>query len=121
MAGSITLDPTSIDFGSVAVGSLDSQTLNIIAMGFGPFSITAVTNSVSDFSSGITIGALNTGNNNFPVNFVPSSTGSQSDTFVITILDGSTESTTDYDLQVTGTGTAAPPAAVTGFVTVVSQ
>ena len=118
---SITFDPTSISFGSVAVGSGSTQNLNIKTVGFGPFSITNVSNSVADFSSGISLGILNTGDNIFPMNFNPSSAIFESDVFVISIFDNGTGNTTDYDFAVDGTGTTAPPAAVTGFVSVISQ
>jgi hypothetical protein len=121
MAGSITLDPTSLSFSSVAVGSLSTLTVNIKALGFGPFSVTSVSNTdTAEFASNIG-GTLNTGDNNFSVSFTPASTGSKSDSFAIMILDASTTDTTEYDLPVDGTGTAAPPAAVSGFVTIVSQ
>jgi hypothetical protein len=117
----ITLTPSSIAFGSVAVGSFSSMGLDISAMGFGPFSVTSVANANPDFSSNIATGPLSTGDNNFTVNYAPSAAGSESDTFQIFILDASTTLTTEYDLPVSGTGTAAPPAPVSGFVTVVSN
>lgn len=112
------LDPSSISFGSVVVGTSDPQALNVSALGFGPFSITSVTNSDPDFSSNIELGALNNGDNFFTVTYSPSAAGADSDTFKIFIFDGSTTDTTEYDLPVSGTGTAAPPAAISGVVAI---
>lgn len=114
----ITLIPSSISFGSVNVGMSSPQTLNIQATGFGPFSITSVSNSDGQFSSNITAGVLNTGANNFTVSFSPASTGTFSDTFAIMILDASTTDTTEYDLPVDGSGASPPPPATGSFVSV---
>lgn len=114
----ITLTPSSIAFGSVPVGSFNSMGLDISAMGFGPFSITSVANSNPDFSSNIVTGPLSTGDNNFTVNYAPSAAGSESDTFQIFILDASTTITTEFDLPVSGTGTSAPPAPISGVVAI---
>lgn len=115
---SLTLIPSSISFGSIDVGASSSQSLNIQAIGFGPFTIVSVTNSDGQFSSNISPGPLSTGANNFTVNFSPASTGTFSDIFAISILDNADDSTTEYDLPVDGSGASPPPPATGSFVSV---
>jgi hypothetical protein len=121
MPASITLIPNPIYFGSVNVGANSPQSLNIQALGFGPWSISSVANGDAEFSSDIGVGPLSTGANNFTVNFAPASTGVKYDSFTIMIFNGADDSTNEYDLSVSGTGTSPPPPAATGFVSIIQE
>lgn len=119
MSGSITLIPDTISFGSLDVGATGSASLNIKALGFGPFNISSVSNSDTQFASNMIPGPLNTGDNHFTVTFSPASAAPFSDTFVIMIFNGFDTSTTEFDLPVDGTGASPSPPPVGSFVSVI--
>jgi hypothetical protein len=106
----ITLSPTSLAFGSVNVGVPTTLSFTITATGFGPYSISSFANGNPDFTSSLAAVPLGTGSTSFNVTYTPSSVGSESDTFAIQIFNGADNSTTEYDLPVSGTGVSAGPA-----------
>jgi Abnormal spindle-like microcephaly-assoc'd, ASPM-SPD-2-Hydin len=109
----LTLNPGSIAFGSVVVGSNSSQTVTITNTGTSSATITQVAASGSGFSvTGITVPVtLGAGQNTtFSAVFDPTTAGNASGTIAVT------SSSTDPTVALTGTGTqgalSANPASI---------
>jgi Abnormal spindle-like microcephaly-assoc'd, ASPM-SPD-2-Hydin/CARDB len=110
----ISVSPTSLTLGSVAVGSTTSGTLTVTNNGSTPLVISGVTSSngvftVTPRTATVAAGATTT----LTVTFTPTAIGSQTGTLTIASNAGGQPTVT---VTVTGTGMAPPTASVDGVL-----
>ena len=104
--GTLAANPTSLAFGSVAVGNDSSLSETLTNTGGASVTITTVTASAAAFSLGpLTLPATLTTNQSvtFTVTFTPASTGAASGSLSVV----SNASNSPLDIALSGTGTAA--------------
>lgn len=111
-APAITLNPASLSFGSVNVGSAASRTTQIQNTGTAALNVTAIaraagTSTEYTFTPAAPFTIDAGGSMTLSVTYTPVDTGTDTGSLVIT----SNASTSPTSLQLTGTGTAPPPAA----------
>jgi hypothetical protein len=111
----LSVNPGSIAFGSVAVGNNSSQTITLTNSGTSSITISSASASGTGFTmSALSATTLNAGNSaTFTAKFAPASTGGT--TGAITITSNATNSTMTVALSGTGTlpNLAANPSSVT--------
>ena len=104
LAGTLTANPTSINFGSVVTGSAASQTVTLKNVGGENVTVTAAAVSGAGFSdSGLTLPLTLTPNqtSTFTVSFSPQVTGSVTGTVALSV-----SGQTDVDIALSGMGVA---------------
>ena len=111
-APALSLNPTSVNFGSITVGSSSAKSVVISNSGTASLTISQITPggagySVSGFTLPVTLAAG--ASTSFTVSFAPSTTGSASGNISLV----SNASSTAASLPLTGTGAAAPVAQLT--------
>jgi hypothetical protein len=102
----ITTSPATVGFGSVTIGSPNSQTIRINNTGTAPLTISQATVTGTGFAiSGLTVPAniAAGGNTTFNVTFAPNSAGAVSGSISLT----NNSATSPLSIPLTGTGVAA--------------
>ncbi|MGH9716590.1 MAG: beta strand repeat-containing protein, partial [Candidatus Acidiferrales bacterium] len=102
--GALSANPSSINFGSVLVGSSGSVSVTLTNTGTAPVSVSAASESGTGFStSGFTTGTVNpNGATSFTVEFSPASAGSATGTISVT----SNAPGSPLKINLSGSGTA---------------
>lgn len=110
----VTANPSSIDFGSVPVGTQATKTIQLTNAGNLPATITTTSTPPEPFGHPMPVPAnlpFNPGYVlNVPVTFSPPGTGAVSGTYSFTFTDAT--GTHEVDVPVTGTGEASSPGTV---------
>ena len=104
LAGTLTANPTSINFGSVGIGSASSKTVTLKNTGGENVTVTAATVSGAGFSdSGLSLPLTLTPNQSstFSVSFAPQVTGSVTGSVALSV-----SGQTDVDIALSGMGIA---------------
>ncbi len=119
--GALSVNPASVNFGSVAVGNSGSSSVTLRNSGTAPVSVSAASASGTGFTvSGFTAGTLNPGSTtSFTVNFTPAAEGSA--TGSVSITNNASGSPTTIALNGTGLqalGSASPGSVAFGSVVV---
>jgi len=114
--GSISLSPTSLNFGSVVMGNSSAQSVTITNIGNAGVTLSQASVTGAGYSiTGLTLPlALAAGaSNSFTLNFVPSAIGSAAGNVSLV----STASNSPVNLPLTGNGTATPVGQLTASPT----